>query len=88
MSAVITSKTATNNAIECVLSASDSYIETLSIQAIEAQPGLVEVVIKTQFLNAKNPAEKRVKFRACIERSKLIELQQGIGQFLEESCVC
>ncbi len=87
MSAVITSKTATNNAIECVLSASDSYIEILSIQAIEAQPGLVEVVIKTQFLNAKNPAEKRVKFRACIERSRLIELQQGISQFLEGSCV-
>ena len=87
MSAVITSKTATKNAIECVLSASDSYIETLSIQAIEAQPGLVDVVIRTQLLSAKNPAEKRVKFRTCIERSRLIELQHGISQFLEESCV-
>ena len=83
MSAVITSKTATNNGIECVLSASDSYIETLSIQAIDLQPGLLELVIRTQLLSAKNPAEKRVKSRTCIERSRLIELQQGIGQFLQ-----
>jgi hypothetical protein len=83
MSAVITSKIATNNAIECVLSASDGYIETLSIQAIDSQPGLLELVIRTQLLSAKNPAEKRVKSRTCIERSRLIELQQGIGQFLQ-----
>jgi hypothetical protein len=86
MSVLITSKTATKNATECVLSASDSYIETLSFQVIEAQPGLVDVVIRTQFLNAKNPAEKRVKFRACIERSRLTELQQSISQFIEGSC--
>ena len=83
MSAVIIAKTATNNAIECVLSASDSYIETLSIQDIEAQPGLLELVIRTQLLSAKNPAEKRVKSWTCIERSKLLELQQAIGQFLQ-----
>lgn len=87
MSAAITSRTATKNASECVLSSSDSYIEILSFQAIEAQPGLVDVVIRTQFLSAKNPAEKRVKFRACIERSRLTELQQSISQFLDESSV-
>ena len=85
MSAVITSKIAINNAIECVLSASDSYIETLSIQAIDSQPGLLEFVIRTQLLSAKNPAEKRVKSRTCIERSRLIVLQQGIGQFLQST---
>ena len=83
MSAVIIAKTATNNAIECVLSASDSYIETLSIQAIDLQPGLLELVIRTQLLSAKNPEEKRVKSRTCIERSRLIELQEGVGQFLQ-----
>jgi hypothetical protein len=82
MSAVVTSKIATNKAIECVLSTSESYIETLSIQAIDAQPGLLELVIWTQLLSAKNPAEKRVKSRTCIERSRLIELQQSISQFL------
>ena len=83
MSEAITSKIATNNAIECILSASDSYIETLSIQDIELQPGLLELVIRTQLLSAKNPAEKRVKSRTCIERSGLIELQQGIAKFLQ-----
>ena len=85
MSEVITSKTATNICIECVLSASDSYIETLSIQDIDLQPGLVELVIRTQLLSAKNPAEKRVKSRTCIERSRLIELHQGISQFLQST---
>ncbi len=79
----ITSKITTNSAIECVLSASDSYIVTLSIQDIELQPGMLELVIRTQLLSAKNPAEKRVKSRTCIERSRLIELQHGIGQFLQ-----
>jgi len=83
MSEAITSKTATNTAIECVLSASDSYIETLSIQTIDLQPGLLELVIRTQLLSAKNPAEKRVKSRIFIERSNLIQLQQSIGQFLQ-----
>ena len=85
MSEAITSKTATNNAIECVLSASDSFIETMSIQAIDSQPGLLELVIRTQLLSAKNPAEKRVKSRTCIERSRLIELQHAIGQFLQST---
>lgn len=82
MSEAITSKTVTKKAIECVLSASESYIETLSIRVIDAQPGLMELVIRTQLLSAKNPEEKRVKSRTCIERSRLIELQHGIGQFL------
>jgi len=83
MSAVITSKTATNNTIECVLSASDSYIETLSFQAINAQPGLVELVIRTQLLSAKNPAEKRVKSRTCIPLAQIAEMRNAIDQFLK-----
>jgi len=85
MSAVITSKIATNNAIECVLSASDSYVESLSIKAIDLQPGLLELVIWTQLLSAKNPTEKRVKSRTCIQQSRLIELHQGISQFLQST---
>ena len=87
MSEAITSKAATNKSIECVLSASDSYIETLSIQDIELQPGLLELVIRTQLLSAKNPAEKRVKSRTCIERSRLIELHQGIGHLLKSTTI-
>ena len=71
--------------IECVLSASDSYIETLNIKTIEAQPWLVELVIKTQLLIAKNSEEKRVKSRTCIERNRLVEIQRVIGEFLQGS---
>ncbi len=71
--------------IECILSASDSYIETLSAKTIEAQPLLVELVIKTQLLNAKNPEENRIKPRTCIERTRLVEIQSVIGEFLQNS---
>ena len=83
MSKVITSKSASVNVIECVLTASESYIETLIIQTIEAQPHLVDLVIKTQLLSAKDPTEKRVKSRTCIERSALKTLQQCIEHFLD-----
>jgi hypothetical protein len=82
MSEEIALASGTGRVIECVLSASDSYIETLSIQAIEAQPGALELVIKTQLLSAKNPAEKRVKSRTYIDHSKLVELHQRISQYL------
>ena len=68
--------------IECILSASDSYIETLTIKQIEAQPWLTELVIKTQLLTAKNPEEMRVKSRCCIEHKRLEELRSSIEQFL------
>ena len=83
MSEVINVELATENLMGWVLTASEGYIETLCIQSIDAQPGLLELVIGTQLLSAKNPAEKRVKSRTCIERSRLIEFQQGIGQFLQ-----
>jgi hypothetical protein len=83
MSEVITKKFAADACVECVLAQTDCYIETLSIQAIDAQPGLLELVVRTQLLSAKKPSEKRVKSRTCIERSKLLELHQGIGRFLQ-----
>ena len=69
--------------VECTLSASDTYIETLTIKPIPAQPWLVELVIKTQLLTAKNPLEKRVKSRSCIERGSLVELKNAIEQTLK-----
>ncbi len=83
MSEVITAKLAANDFTECALAQTDCYIETLSIQAIDAQPGLLELVIRTQLLSAKKPSEKRVKSRTCFERARLIELQQVIGRFLQ-----
>ena len=83
MSEVITKKFAAHACVECVLAQTDCYIETLSIQAIDAQPGLLELVVRTQLLSAKKPSEKCVKSMTCIERSRLLELHQGIGRFLQ-----
>ena len=69
--------------IECILSASDTYIETLTVKQIETQPWLTELVIKTQLLTAKNPEERRVKARCCVERAQLVALAPKIGQFLK-----
>jgi len=85
MSDAIPSKDGTARIIECVLSASDSYIETLSLQAIKAQPGLIELVIRTQLLSAKNPAEKRVKSRTCVPLAQIAEMRSAIDQFLKIS---
>ncbi|MFY9183548.1 MAG: hypothetical protein WBJ45_10610 [Limnohabitans sp.] len=71
--------------IECILSASDTYIETLTVKQIEAQPWLTELVIKTQLLTAKNPEERRVKARCCIERTQIASLGSAINRFLEST---
>jgi hypothetical protein len=70
--------------VECTLSASDSYVETLTIKPIPAQPWLTELVIKTQLLSSKNPQEKRVKAQCCIERQRLVELRDALTQYLKE----
>jgi hypothetical protein len=85
MSEVIASVSTRGNSIECVLSASDCYIETLSIQTIDAQPGLLELVIKTQLLSAKNPAEKRVKSKTIIHLAELVGMKSAIDRFLKMS---
>ena len=71
--------------VECTLSASDTYIETLTIKPIPAQPWLVELVIETQLLTAKNPLAKQVKARSCIKRERLLELRDAIDEFLRTS---
>lgn len=85
MSEVITPSGTTANFTECVLTLSDCYSETLSIKAIEAQPGVVELVIYTQLSSAKHPAEKRVKSRTCINESQLSDIRDAISHFLDVS---
>ena len=68
--------------VESTLFASSSYIETLTIKPIETQPWLVELVVRTRFLNARNPEEQRVKARCCIDKERLVELRDAINQIL------
>ena len=69
--------------IECILSVSDTYVETLTVKRIEAQPWLTVLVIQTQLFTAKNPKERRVKARTCIELTRLAEIHRAIGVFLQ-----
>lgn len=73
--------------VECILSASDSYVETLTIKPIPAQPWLTELVIKTQLLTAKNPEERRLKVRCFIERERLVELKDALNYYLVEHVI-
>ena len=82
MSEVITAGIPADAFVECVLAQTDCYIETLRIQAIDAQPGLLELVVRTQLLSAKNSSEKRVKSRTCIQQSQLAHIQSAIDQFI------
>jgi hypothetical protein len=82
--AEIIATTETVVGVECLLSASDSYIETLSISPIAALPGQNELVIKTQLLSAKNPLEKRVKTRCCIDDEQLVALRDSLSLYLAE----
>jgi hypothetical protein len=70
--------------VETTLSNSSTYIETLTLKTIAATPLLTEVVIKSQLLTAKNPTEKRVKVRCCIEKEQLVELRNALDQYLKE----
>jgi hypothetical protein len=70
--------------VETTLSNSSTYIETVTIKPIAAQPWLTELVIKTQLLSAKNPMEKRVKVRSFVEKEQLVELRNSLDQYLKE----
>ena len=69
MSAVEAINDVSPTEIECTLSASGTYIETLTIK----------------LLTAKNPAEKRVKARCCVERERVIGLRDAAERFLVET---
>ncbi len=72
-----------NVEVQVILSSSSTYIEALSVKTIPAQPWLVELLITSQLLTAKNPDEWRIKSRICLERKRLIEVYESLGWFLQ-----
>jgi hypothetical protein len=84
MSVPATFATESVTEVETTLSNSSSYIETLTLKTIAAQPWLTDLVIKTQLLAANNPLEKRVKVRCCIEKEQLVKLRNALDQYLKE----
>ena len=69
---------------ECQLVSTQSYVESFEIKPIALQKNIVELVIKTQFLSAKNPSEWRIKSRTCVELDTLKELQILISIYLKK----
>jgi hypothetical protein len=70
------------NQVETTLCSSGGYIETLTLRSIARPSGLTELVIESQWQNSKNPEERRLKSRSCVERQALIELQSAINHYL------
>ena len=73
------------NQDEITWSGDGKYIETLTVKTIASQPETVEITVRTQFLTAKNPTERRVKSQIFLQRNKLKELHEQIGRVLAES---
>ena len=73
------------NQDEITWSGDGKYIETLTVKTITSQPDTVEIMVRTQFLTAKNPTEWRVKSQIFLQRNKLKELHELIGRILTES---
>ena len=69
---------------ECQLVRTQSYVESFEIKPIALQKNVVELVIKTQLLSAKNPTEWRIKSRTCVEVDSLKELQKIISSYLKK----
>ena len=69
---------------ECRLVSTESYVESIEIKPIALQKNVVELVIKSQLLSAKNPSEWRIKSRTCVEVDSLKELQKVISSYLKK----
>lgn len=69
--------------VECTLSASENYIETLTIRQIQALPGLSELAIRSQLLTAKDPSEQQVKALCYVDQVGLESLAQALAQYLD-----
>jgi hypothetical protein len=61
-----------------------SYVESFEIKPIALQKNVVELVIKTQLLSAKNPSEWRVNTGTCVEVDYLKEQQKVISRYLKK----
>lgn len=73
------------NNFECKIVETDNYLEVISLKTIKSMPNQVDLSILTQLSTSKKPGERRVKSSSIIERQRLLELHNLIGQFLRSS---
>jgi hypothetical protein len=70
---------------ECEIVETDNYLEIISLKTIKSLPHQVDFSILTQVSTSKKPGERRVKSSSIIERQRLKELHNFIGEFLRSS---
>lgn len=70
---------------ECEIVETDNYLEVISLKTIKSLPNQVDFSILTQLSTSKKPGERRVKSSSIIERQRLLELHNLIGEFLRSS---
>ena len=63
----------------CTLTHSENYIETLSINAVQALPGHFSLTIQSQLLSARAPSALHVQHRVIVPREALLDMQAAIG---------
>lgn len=70
--------------VVCTLNRSEDFVSTLELRSVDALPGQAEVLVSSQWLRARNPEERQVRFKAVVDVADLQKIAQGIAQFLEE----
>lgn len=76
--------TVATRTVVCTLNSSEDFASTLELRAVDALPGQAEVLVSSQWLRARNPDERQVRFKAVVDVADLQKIAQGIAQFLED----
>lgn len=76
--------TVASRTVMCTLNRSEDFVSTLELRAVDALPNQAEVLVSSQWLRARNPEGRQVRFKAVVDVEDLQTIAQGIGQFLED----
>ena len=81
--AIKSGDTVATRTVVCTINRSEDFVSTVELRSLDALPGQAEVLVSSQWLRARNPEERQVRFKAVVDVADLQTIAQGIGQFLE-----
>ncbi len=70
---------------EAIICSGGGYVETFRLRRIETSNNLTELVVESQWQHSKHPLERRIKFKSCVSRQDLMNLQSVIKNYLSEN---
>ena len=76
--------TAATHTTVCTLNRSEDFVSTLELRAVSALPGQAELLVSSQWLRARHPEERQVRFRAVVDVADLQALAQGLERFIAQ----